>query len=106
MIEDEQGNVIRQSVAQPLELGQQSLHEIEGAVETWRRQVLPIRHHPVVRQVVSALDSWRVDETYIKVKGEWKYVYRAVDSEGNMRLFHVECQEECARRQNGSSAKL
>lgn len=25
----------------------------------------------------------RVDETYIPVKGEWKYLYRAVDSEGN-----------------------
>lgn len=28
-------------------------------------------------------DSWRVDETYIKVKGEWKYLYRAVNSAGN-----------------------
>ena len=27
-------------------------------------------------------DSWRVDETYISVKGEWKYLYRAVDSLG------------------------
>ena len=27
-------------------------------------------------------DSWRVDETYIKVKGEWMYLYRAVDSAG------------------------
>jgi transposase-like protein len=26
--------------------------------------------------------SWRVDETYIKVKGAWKYLYRAVDSTG------------------------
>ena len=25
-------------------------------------------------------DSWKVDETYIKVKGEWVYLYRAVDS--------------------------
>ncbi len=25
-------------------------------------------------------DSWRVDETYIEVKGEWKYLYRTVDS--------------------------
>lgn len=28
-------------------------------------------------------DSWRVDETYIKVKGAWKYLYRAVDTDGN-----------------------
>ncbi len=32
-------------------------------------------------------DSWRVDETYIKVKGEWKYLYRVVDSEGNTLDF-------------------
>ena len=28
-------------------------------------------------------DSYRVDETYIKVKGKWRYLYRAIDSEGN-----------------------
>jgi transposase-like protein len=28
-------------------------------------------------------DRWRLDETYIKVKGTWKYFYRAVDKEGN-----------------------
>ena len=27
--------------------------------------------------------SWRVDETYIRVRGEWKYLYRAVDKQGN-----------------------
>jgi putative transposase len=26
--------------------------------------------------------SWRMDETYIKVKGEWKYLYRAIDKQG------------------------
>jgi putative transposase len=26
--------------------------------------------------------SWRMDETYIKVKGEWRYLYRAVDKSG------------------------
>jgi len=32
-------------------------------------------------------DSWRVDETYIKLKGEDKYLYRAVDSQGNTLDF-------------------
>ena len=32
-------------------------------------------------------DSWRVDETYIKVKGEWMYLYRALDSAGNTLEF-------------------
>jgi len=27
--------------------------------------------------------SWRVDETYVKIMGEWSYLYRAVDSNGN-----------------------
>lgn len=26
--------------------------------------------------------SWRLDETYIKIKGQWKYLYRAVDKAG------------------------
>jgi transposase, IS6 family len=32
-------------------------------------------------------DSWKVDETYIKIKGTWTYLYRAVDSEGNTLEF-------------------
>lgn len=32
-------------------------------------------------------DSWRVDETYILVKGKQKYLYRAVDSAGNTLDF-------------------
>jgi len=28
-------------------------------------------------------DSYRIDETYVKVKGKWLYLYRAIDSEGN-----------------------
>jgi transposase-like protein len=35
--------------------------------------------HPRKRPVQR---SWRMDETYIKVKGEWRYLYRAVDKTG------------------------
>ena len=30
---------------------------------------------------------WRVDETYILVKGKQKYLYRAIDSQGNTLDF-------------------
>jgi putative transposase len=33
--------------------------------------------------------SWRMDETYIKVKGEWVYYYRAVDKEGQTIDFFL-----------------
>ncbi len=39
-------------------------------------------------------DSWRVDETYIKVKGEWKYLYRAVDSLGNTLDFMLSAKRD------------
>lgn len=32
-------------------------------------------------------NSWKVDETYIKVKGKWKYLYRVIDKEGNTIEF-------------------
>ena len=28
--------------------------------------------------------SWHIDETYIKVSGAWKYLYRAIDRDGNL----------------------
>jgi len=33
--------------------------------------------------------SWRCDETYIKVKGEWMYLYRAVDKAGKTVDFYL-----------------
>ncbi len=31
--------------------------------------------------------SWRMDETYVRVKGKWQYLYRAVDKHGNTLDF-------------------
>ncbi len=39
-------------------------------------------------------DSWRVDETYIAVKGAWKYLYRAVDSAGNTLDFRLSAKRD------------
>ncbi len=36
----------------------------------------------------------RVDETYIQVKGQWKYLYRAVDSQGNTLDFLLSAKRD------------
>jgi IS6 family transposase len=33
--------------------------------------------------------SWQVDETYVKVKGKWKYLYRAITNEGKTLDFYL-----------------
>jgi transposase-like protein len=37
--------------------------------------------------LTATTDSWRVDETYVKIKGIWVYLYRAVDSQGKTLEF-------------------
>ncbi len=48
--------------------------------------------------------SWRVDETYVRIAGGWRYLYRAVDSSGATLDFYL--SESCdALRPGASSAK-
>ncbi|PEY99458.1 IS6 family transposase, partial [Bacillus cereus] len=46
----------------------------------WVHQYGPELDKRIRRYLKQINDSWRVDETYIKVKGQWVYLYRAVDS--------------------------
>jgi transposase-like protein len=46
--------------------------------------------------------SWRLDETYIKVKGKWTYYYRAVDKQG----FGDHCTHEPEGSCNGATTNF
>lgn len=55
----------------------------------WVRQYGPEFDKRIRRHLKQTNNSWRVDDTYIKVKGQWIYLYRAVDSSGNTIDFYL-----------------
>ena len=58
--------------------------EIDHAtVQRWVVKYTPLLETEFRKKKKAVGTSWRMDETYIKVKGIWHYLYRAVDKEGN-----------------------
>ena len=67
-----------------------------ATVHGWSLKILPVlakvfrsRQRPVGL-------SWRMDETYIKVGGQWKYLYRAVDKMGQTVDFLLTAHRDLA----------
>jgi putative transposase len=85
---------VRWSVAYPL-----STRHVE---ELMRERGVHVDHATINRRVVKysplleaafharkqpVWSGWRMDETYIRVKGEWRHLYRAVDKHGQISDF-------------------
>ncbi|MBG9541071.1 transposase [Bacillus thuringiensis] len=65
----------------------------------WVHQYGPELNERIRKHLKPTNDSWRVDETYLKIKGKKMYLYRAVDSEGNTIDFYL------SQRRNAKAAK-
>ena len=58
-----------------------------SSINRWAIWFLPLLEKVFRQHKRPVGGSWRMDETYIKVKGAWKYFYRAVDKEGKALDF-------------------
>jgi len=54
-----------------------------STIARWVLHYGPILNERIRREMRNPNRSWRVDETYIRVAGQWTYLYRAIDSAGN-----------------------
>ena len=69
-------------------------------VHRWALKILPVLAGVFRRRKRAVGASWRMDETYILVGGQWKYLYRAVDRMGQTVDFLLTARrnEAAARR--------
>jgi transposase, IS6 family len=66
---------------------ERGLHIDHTTIYRWVQHYAPELEKRCRSHLKTTTDSWRVDETYVKVKKAWMYLYRAVDSEGNTLDF-------------------
>jgi transposase-like protein len=62
----------------------------------WVQRYAPEVNRRLRSRLKPTNDSWRVDETYIRVKGKWVYLYRAVDSTGATIDFLLSAKRDAA----------
>ena len=67
-----------------------------SSINRWAIRFLPLLEKVFRKHKHSVGGSWRMDETYIKVKGVWKYLYRAVDKQGKTVDFLLTAQRDKA----------
>jgi putative transposase len=67
-----------------------------SSINRWAIRFLPLIEKVSRKHKRLVGGNWRMDETYIKVKGVWKYLYRAVDKDGKTVDFLLTAQRHMA----------
>jgi transposase-like protein len=68
-------------------MSERGLGVVHTTIFRWVQHFAPELDKRIRPHLKQSNDSWRVDETYIKVRGQWKYLYRALDSQGQTLDF-------------------
>jgi transposase-like protein len=70
-------------------MGERGIELAHTTILRWVQQYTPEFHKRWNRFARAIGGSWRMDETYIRVKGEWIYLYRAFDKAGKTVDFYL-----------------
>jgi len=64
-------------------MGERGVSVDHSTLNRWVIKYVPEVEKQYRRRQCAVGRSWQLDETYVKIKGKWAYLYRAVDKEGH-----------------------
>ena len=67
-----------------------------STIHRWILRLMPVLERTFRTRKAAVGTSWRMDETYVKVAGQWKYLYRAVDKAGDTVDFLLTAKRDWA----------
>ena len=77
-------------------MAERGLHLAHTTILRWVQRYVPEFEKQWNRFACIAGRSWRVDETYVRVRGGWVYLYRAVDRDGHTVDFRLSPNRDVA----------
>lgn len=80
------------------EMAEERSYQVDhSTIHRWVIKYSPELEKVFQQKKLSVGLRWRMDETYIKVNGQWKYFYRAVDKEGNTIDYLLTAKRDMAK---------
>ena len=77
-------------------MAERNVDVVHTTIMRWVQRYVPEFDKRLQRFTRSVGMSWRIDETYIKIRGKWGYLYRGVDKDGQTIDFFLSARRDIA----------